>query len=73
MLEHIPQFRLEKQFMNLIEFLRLMVQLEFLVPDLKNLHLPMLKMTKKFSLVKKYIEFMGVGSAFIRKDVISWW
>ena len=68
MLEHIPQFRLEKTIYEFNRILKIDGTVRILVPDLKKLALAYVKNDKKvFTGQKKYIEFMGVGSAFIRK------
>ena len=68
MLEHIPQFRLEKTIYEFNRILKIDGKIRILVPDLKKLALAYVKNDKKvFAGQKKYIKFMGVGSAFIRK------
>ena len=66
MLEHIPQFRLEKTIYEFNRILKIDGTVRILVPDLKKLALAYVKNDKKvFTGQKKYIEFMGVGSAFL--------
>ncbi len=70
MLEHIPQFRLEKTIYEFNRILKINGTIRILVPDLKKLASAYIKNNQKvFSGQKKYIDFMGIGSAFIRKII----